>query len=276
MRNIISVDVEDYFHPSEVQASVRSERWDTLPSRVVPATQRTLELMARHDTVGTFFILGWVAERFPALVREIAAAGHEIACHSYWHRLVYELTPEQFREDTVRACDAIADACGTRPRAYRAPSYSITRKSWWALEVLAELGFTHDSSIYPIVHDRYGVPDFPREAQRIETPSGAILEVPVAAARLSARRVTPVGGGGYLRMLPYGYTAAGIRRLNEDDRIAACIYFHPWEIDDGQPRVAAGWLARLRTYAGLSGMEKKLDRLLAEFEFAGLAAVHPA
>jgi len=276
MRNVISVDVEDYFHPSEVQASVGSGQWDSLPSRVVPSTRRALELLARHNTVGTFFILGWVAERFPALVREIASAGHEIGCHSYSHRLVYELTPAQFREDTRRAAERIADACGVWPRSYRAPSYSITRASWWALDVLAGLGFTHDSSVYPIHHDRYGVPDFPRSAQLIDTPSGPILEVPVAAARLSAGRVAPVGGGGYLRLLPYRYTAAGIRRLNEKERIPACIYFHPWEIDPDQPRLANGLLARLRTYAGLSGMEAKINRLLSDFDFAGIASVHPA
>lgn len=276
MKNIISVDVEDYFHPSEVQGSsgVSPADWEKLPSRVEDATRRCLDLMARTRTHGTFFILGWVASRYPGLVREIAAAGHEIACHSFLHQLVYDLSPQQFREDTRQAVDAISNACGIAPRAYRAPSYSITKRSMWALEILAECGFTHDSSIYPIVHDRYGIPGYPRNAHAIATPSGTIIEVPVAAVKLSESRTTPVGGGGYLRLLPYAYTAAGIRRLNHQDGMPACIYFHPWEIDPHQPRLASGAIARLRTYLGLGSMERKLERLLGEFEFSTLAQVH--
>ncbi len=277
MRNVISVDVEDYFHPSEVQSAggLGVERWKTLPSRVEDSTRRCLDLLARGRTKGTFFILGWVAENYPGLVREIAAAGHEIACHSHLHRLVYDLSPAEFRQDTLRAVKAISDACGVTPKAYRAPSYSVVKRSMWALEVLVECGFTHDSSIYPIAHDRYGIPGFPRDARTIETASGPILEVPVAAVRLSKSHVAPVGGGGYLRLLPYAYTAAGIRRLNVEERLPACVYFHPWEIDPGQPRLAKGALSRMRTYWGLGSMEKKLDRLLAEFSFGTLEEVYP-
>jgi polysaccharide deacetylase family protein (PEP-CTERM system associated) len=276
MINVISVDVEDWFHPTEVQAGYGPEQWEALPSRVESATERTLALLERHSVRGTFFVLGWVAERFPGLVRRIAAAGHEIACHSYWHQLVYEIGPERFRSDTQRAVAAIAGACGCPPRAYRAPSYSITSQSMWALQILVELGFTHDSSIYPVAHDRYGIPGFPREARSLDTPSGPIVEVPVATARLSSSRVAPVGGGGYLRMLPYAYVAAGIRRLNHVDGIPACIYFHPWEIDPEPPRPTMAGIARLRTYMGLGGMERKLERLLGEFEFSALGEVFPA
>ncbi len=274
MRNVISVDVEDYFHPTEVHAVHAVDTWDTLPSRVADATHRALDLLARHDTKATMFVLGWVAKKFPSLIREIAAAGHEIACHSYYHRLVYELSPEEFRRDTKLALDAISDACGARPTAYRAPSYSIVKDSLWALEILVELGFTHDSSIYPVAHDRYGIPDSPRAPYSIETPAGPITEIPIAAVKLSASRVAPVGGGGYLRMLPYAYTAAGIRRLNEVDQLPACMYFHPWELDSAQPRIATGFVSNLRSYLGLSSMPAKLDRLLGEFEFSTIADVY--
>jgi len=274
MLNAISVDVEDYFHPSEIQASVDISRWSSLPARVEDATRRTLDLLCRHNTLATFFILGWVAERHPDLVRQIAAAGHQIGCHSYAHQLVYSLTPQQFREDTVRARRAIEDACGATPRAYRAPSYSVTRQSFWALEVLVECGFSMDSSIYPIAHDRYGIPGFSRFPTPIATPSGTILEVPVATVQLSPQRVAPVGGGGYLRLLPYRYTAAGLRRINRVDGQPACCYFHPWEIDPGQPRLTRGFVASARTYTGLAGMESKLDRLLSDFRFSTLQTVY--
>lgn len=273
--NAISIDVEDYFHPTELAASVPQGEWDAQPGRVLESTRMSLQLLDAAGVKATFFILGWVAERYPDLVAEIAAGGHEVACHSYWHRLVYDLTPDEFRRDTIRAVEAIERASGQRPLAYRAPSYSITKDSMWALEVLAELGFTHDSSIYPIVHDRYGIPGFPRIAQRLETPKGNIWEVPVATARLNANRIAPVGGGGYLRMLPYRYTAAGLRQINGEDGQPACIYFHPWEIDPHQPRLAKGWVARLRTYTGLAGMRHKLERLLREFRFAPLREIYP-
>jgi polysaccharide deacetylase family protein (PEP-CTERM system associated) len=184
------------------------------------------------------------------------------------------MTPKEFRRDTMRARAAIEDACGVTPRVYRAPSYSITQDSWWALEILVECGFTHDSSVYPIAHDRYGIPGFGRHAQRIETASGTITEIPVATVQISRKRVAPVGGGAYLRLLPYRYTSAGIRRLNVEEHQPACIYFHPWEIDPDQPRLASGRIARLRTYTGLAGMCEKLDRLLSEFLFSTLTAVH--
>jgi polysaccharide deacetylase family protein (PEP-CTERM system associated) len=276
MLNAITVDVEDYFHPTEIQAYVAAAEWHALPSRVEQTTMRVLELFARHETHGTFFVLGWVARRCPRLIREIAAQGHEIGCHSYAHRLVYELNPDQFRTDTIEAQGAISDACGLMPRIYRAPSYSITERSWWALDVLASCGFTHDSSVVPISHDRYGVPGFGRFAQVLTTSSGPLIEVPVATARISSNRISPVGGGAYLRLLPYRYTAAGIRSVNRHDERPACVYFHPWEIDEDQPRLAKKFLARIRTYTGLGGMYAKLDRLLSEFQFSTLGAVYPA
>lgn len=276
MLNAITVDVEDYFHPTEIQAYVTGDQWPALPSRVEQATMRVLDLFSHRQTQGTFFVLGWVARRFPALVREIASRGHEIGCHSYAHQLVYDLTPDQFRADTMDAQSAISDACGVVPRIYRAPSYSITKRCWWALDVLASCGFTHDSSIVPISHDRYGVPGFDRFAQVLATASGPMIEIPVATVRLSGSRIAPVGGGAYLRLLPYRYTAAGLRTVNTHEQRPACVYFHPWEIDEQQPRLAKGFLARVRTYAGLSGMYSKLDRLLSDFQFSTMGSVYPA
>ena len=273
--NILSIDVEEYFHPSEITKFVDQSEWEKLPSRLEHQVGSILDLLQAKKQCATFFILGWVAERHPNLVRTITGQGHEIGCHSHLHRLVYELTPGEFREDTRRAVAAIADSCGIAPRVYRAPSYSITRESFWALETLVECGFTHDSSIYPIPHDRYGIEGFERHAHVIHTPSGPILEVPIATVRLAGGHIAPIGGGGYLRMLPYRYTAAGIREVNRVERQPACIYFHPWEIDPEQPRLAKGRIARMRTYTGLRGMRGKLEHLLSEFRFSPLTVVHP-
>ena len=281
IRNLLTVDVEEYFHPTEVQDSLQQRDWDLLPSRIEPEINAVLELFGESGVKATFFILGWVARRRPHIVRQIVDAGHEVGCHSYAHQLVYRMTPAEFRQDTQWAVAAIADACGVTPTAYRAPSYSITRDSMWALETLTECGFTHDSSIYPIEHDRYGIRGFERHAHVIHTPSGPIHETPIATVLLPNGRVAPIGGGGYLRLLPYCYTAAGIRRLNAIERKPACVYFHPWEIDPGQPRLASGAIARLRTYTGMRGMRRKLERLLSDFSFAPLTGVreeveHPA
>ncbi len=274
MINALSVDLEEYFHPSELPSSTRPELWDAMPPRVPQQAGRILDLLERHRTKATFFVLGWVAERHPTLIRRIAEAGHEIGCHSYAHHLVYRLSPQAFRADTLRAVHAIADACGVWSRIYRAPSYSITTESFWALEILADCGFTHDSSIYPIAHDRCGIPGFGRHAQTVGTKAGPIYEIPIATVRVTRDRVAPVGGGGYLRLLPYRYVAAGIRRINIEEGQPACIYFHPWELDPEQPCLASGLLSRLRTYAGMNRMEAKVDRLLREFRFASLLSVH--
>lgn len=273
MLNALTIDLEEYFHPTEVQQFIPQEQWASLPSRIEYQTGLLLELLDRKNTKATFFVLGWVAEHHPALIRRIVGAGHEIGCHSYAHELIYRLTPESFREDTRRAIAVISDAAGVAPKAYRAPSYSITRQSFWALEVLAECGFRHDSSIYPIAHDRYGIPGSQRHAYVIDTPAGPITEVPVGTAQLSNGSIVPIGGGGYMRLLPYRYTAAGIRRVNLQEQKPVCIYLHPWEIDADQPRLASGRIARARTYFGLKRMLEKLERLLVEFEFAPFGKV---
>jgi polysaccharide deacetylase family protein (PEP-CTERM system associated) len=273
--NILSVDLEDYFHPTEVGRTVDPSAWDSFTPRVDEAASIVLDILAEARVKATFFILGWVAARRPALVRRIAEAGHELGCHSYSHSLVFSLSPQQFRRDTEMAADAIAQAAGIRPRAYRAPSFSITTRSLWALEVLLECGFHTDSSIYPVRHDRYGIPGHPFFPHRIHTGSGAILEVPPAAVPLGPRRNAPAGGGAYLRLLPYHYTAAAIRLLNQIHRSPACLYVHPWEFDAAQPRLASGAIARLRTYLGLRSMGLKLARLLREFAFGPIGRVCP-
>jgi polysaccharide deacetylase family protein (PEP-CTERM system associated) len=274
MTNALTVDVEEYFHPAEVQRLGSTNLWPSLQSRVEWEVDRVLELLDQHSVSATFFILGWVAERKPQVVRRILAQGHEIGCHSYAHELVYRMTPAQFRQDTLRAVAAIQNAAGVRPLAYRAPSYSITNRSLWALEILAECGFVYDSSIVPIPHDRYGIPGFSRAPRVVHTPSGEIFEIPVATARLANGAVIPVGGGAYLRLLPYRYTAAGIRQINQIEKRPACIYFHPWEMDPQQPRLAKGMISRLRTYAGLSRMGTKIGRLITDFSFSTVTAVY--
>jgi polysaccharide deacetylase family protein (PEP-CTERM system associated) len=274
--NLLTIDLEEYFHPTEVQRSLGMDRWPSLPSRVESQTEWVLDLLERHSVRATFFVLGWVAERHPSLIRRIAAAGHELGCHSYAHQLVYDLTAEEFREDTVRALDAIAQASGVAARAYRAPSYSITARSMWALEILVECGIVCDSSIYPIAHDRYGIPGFARHAHTLETPSGEILEIPIATCQLAHGALAPVGGGAYLRLLPYRYTAAGIRRVNGSEHQPACIYFHPWETDPDHPRLAQGFASRVRTYTGIRGMPRKLERLVSDFRFAALDSLYPS
>jgi len=259
---------------------VSRDQWSSYASRVESSTHRLLDLFDETGARGTFFILGWVAERYPALVREIVTRGHEPACHSYWHRLVYALTPEAFREDTKRSKGLIEDAAGTAVFGYRAPSYSITAKSLWALDVLAESGFTYDSSIFPIRHDVYGMPDAPRGPFRVQTRCGEITEYPLTTFRLPwARQNMPVGGGGYLRILPVWYTRFGVARALGDG-LPLIVYVHPWEIDATQPRIAASLKSRLRHYTNLNRTEGRLRALLREraftsFRDGGLAASAP-
>jgi polysaccharide deacetylase family protein (PEP-CTERM system associated) len=274
MRNALTVDVEEYFHPSEIQLEVSPDTWGSLPSRVEANVDQTLEMLSRYGVSATFFILGWVAERHPAMVRSIASQGHEIGCHSYAHQLVYSLNPAAFRADTQRAAAAIADACGVQARVYRAPSYSINGRCLWAMEILIECGFDSDSSVVPVQHDRYGLPGFPRHMTVVETPSGCIREIPPGTVDLGNGIIAPVGGGGYLRLLPYRYTAAGIRHVNRVESEPVCVYFHPWELDAGQPRLASGLISRLRTYSGLKGMQAKISRLMQEFEFSTMRSVY--
>ena len=273
-RNVISVDVEDYFHAEIFSGVVDRNQWDAYSSRVDMNTRRLLELFANLNIHATFFVLGWVAERFPALVREIAAQGHELACHSYWHRLIYNLDREEFRKDTHRAKDVIEQIAGQAIYGYRAPTYSVIDRSVWALDILSELGFTYDSSIFPIHHDRYGMPDAPRAPFRFRTSAGTMTEFPITTFRLAGRNM-PVGGGGYLRLLPRLYTRMGLAKAHSEG-VPAVVYIHPWEIDPEQPRLPVGFKSRIRHYANLSSTFDRLRCVLqrgnyTSFRESGLA-----
>jgi polysaccharide deacetylase family protein (PEP-CTERM system associated) len=272
--NVASVDVEDYFHAEIFSDVVERDAWSNYTSRVEVNTRRLLEVLARLNVHATFFILGWVAERFPALVREIAAGGHELGCHSYWHRLIYKLDPAEFREDTHRAKSVIEQISGEPVRGYRAPTYSVVDRSAWALEVLAELGFSYDSSIFPIRHDRYGMPDAPRAPFHFQTPSGPMTEFPITTFRIAGHNF-PVGGGGYLRLLPWFYTQIGVQRAKHEG-LPIVTYIHPWEIDPEQPRLTGRLTSRLRHYANLSRTLDRFQNLLqsgtfTSFRESGLA-----
>jgi polysaccharide deacetylase family protein (PEP-CTERM system associated) len=264
--NALTVDVEDYFHVTAFEGRVTRREWDLYPSRVVANTQRLLRLLERHDVRATFFVLGWVGQRFPALVREIAVAGHEVGCHSYWHRQIYRMTPDEFREDCRLARDVLEDASGVPVTAYRAPSWSITRKSLWALPILAEEGFRSDSSIFPIYHDRYGIPEARAFPYRIESDGGPIWEFPPSVYRFVALNL-PVSGGGYFRVYPGRMTAYFIGEINRRFGQPFMFYVHPWELDPAQPRVPAPLRVRWRHYINLAATEAKLAWLLGRFRF---------
>jgi polysaccharide deacetylase family protein (PEP-CTERM system associated) len=267
--NALTVDVEDYFHVSGFEKCVERRQWDDFPPRVAGSTQRILDCLAQTGVRGTFFVLGWVAQRQPALVRRIRSLGHEVACHGHWHRLIYQQTPQQFRADLRRARAAVEDAGGGVVRAYRAPSFSITRTSLWALDVLIEEGFTLDSSIYPIHHDRYGLPGTPLQPHQIERPGGSLWEFPPPVWRF-LRYPLPVGGGGYFRLYPHALTRHALRRINAAGRPFA-VYLHPWELDPDQPRLRPGWLRAFRHYVNLHRTEPRLVALLRDFRFGTLS-----
>jgi polysaccharide deacetylase family protein (PEP-CTERM system associated) len=269
MLNALTIDVEDYYHVSGFDRCVSRAQWETLPARVGDNTNRVLDLLAEAGVRGTFFILGWVAERQPSLVRAIHAAGHEIGCHSYAHRLIYEQTPKQFRVDLRLARLVLEDIIGERICSYRAPSFSITKKSEWALDILLEEGFLFDSSIYPTHHDRYGIADSPLHPHRIERAGGCIWEFPPPVWRLM-RYPLPVGGGGYFRLYPYGMTRRGLEAINAANRPFA-VYLHPWEFDPEQPRLRPGAMRAFRHYVGLRNTEHRLIRLLKDFRFATMS-----
>ena len=267
--NAMTVDVEDYFQVSAFDDVVPRERWSEFPSRVTVNTTKLLDIFAQHSVLATFFVLGWVAERFPELVRQISAAGHELASHGYGHRLVYSQTPAEFREDVRRAKGLIEDLSGRAVSGYRAPSYSITSRSLWALDVLIEEGYLYDASIFPIRHDRYGIPDAPRHRHVLDRAAGRLAEAPPSTVRLGSVNL-PIAGGGYFRILPYWWSRWGIARLNQREGEPAVFYLHPWEIDPEQPRLEASALSRFRHYRNLRHTEGRLRRLLADFPFSQL------
>jgi polysaccharide deacetylase family protein (PEP-CTERM system associated) len=267
--NIFSVDVEDYFHASALSAGVRSRGLENLEHRVLNNTHRILQILSDRSVHGTFFVLGWVAERYANLVREIQSEGHEIACHGYSHSVIYKQTPELFRDETQRARKLLEDITGAPVVGYRAASFSITKDTLWALDVLAETGFLYDSSIFPVHHDRYGIPDAQLEPHVLHLPNGgSLVEVPMTVTKLGSLSI-PVSGGGYFRLYPYWLSRKAARKVNAAGR-PWVFYVHPWEVDPGQPRLDVSWFSRFRHYNNLHKTESRLRRLLADFRFESM------
>ena len=263
--NAMSVDVEDYFQVSAFESHIDRADWDALPCRVERNTDRILQLFADHDVHATFFTLGWVAERYPRLLQRMVEGGHEVASHGYSHVRVTNQSPQEFRADVVRTKALLEDVGGQEVRGYRAASYSIGAANLWALDVLAETGHRYSSSIYPIRHDLYGMPEAPRFA--FQANGGDMLEVPVTTVELFQRNF-PCGGGGYFRLLPYALSRWAMRRVNEHDGQSCVFYFHPWELDPEQPRQQGlGFKTRFRHYLNLRRMELRLAQLLRDFRW---------
>jgi polysaccharide deacetylase family protein (PEP-CTERM system associated) len=264
--HVLSVDLEDYFHVEAFAGMVSRESWNSYPCRVVDNCRRLLDIFDRYGVTATFFTLGWVAHRFPSIVREIQERKHELACHSFWHRRVDSLTPSEFRSDTRQACDAIEQAASVRVRGYRAPTWSISRGSLWAFDILGEEGFEYDSSIYPIHHDLYGIPGASRFPYAHVCGGGqALIEFPPATARIAGMNF-PAAGGGYLRIFPLAYTSWVFRQFEQAGR-SLVLYLHPWEIDPEQPRMRGPFKSRFRHYTNLHRTEARLHSLLRRYRF---------
>jgi polysaccharide deacetylase family protein (PEP-CTERM system associated) len=269
--NAMTVDVEDYFHVRAFANVLDRGAWDSLPVRVEANTNRMLEIFATKGVSATFFVLGWVAERFPHLVRSLAVSGHEIASHGYAHQNIDCQSPDEFRNDIRRAKSMLEDISGTAVLGYRAPTFSIGPKTWWAYDVLAQEGYAYSSSLYPIAHDLYGMPNAPRRPfQPIAAP---LLEIPMTTVRYGKRNF-PASGGGYFRLLPYRLSRSALARVNRKEGVPCIFYCHPWEIDPGQPRVTgAGLKSRLRHYTNLGVMENRICRLLDDFSWGRMDEV---
>ena len=267
MLNAFSVDVEDYFQVGAFERAIPRDTWEGFQPRVERNTQRLLELCEKHQVRGTFFVLGWVAERWPQMVRAIRDAGHELGTHGQDHRRVTTLNPREFREDVRRSKRTIEDVAGVEVIGYRAPNYSIVRETLWAVDVLSEEGFQYDSSIFPIRHDHYGIPDFPRFPRPVKTGNGSALqEFPISTVRFAGMNL-PFVGGGYLRQFPMQFIRWGMRHLNQRERRPAIVYVHPWELDPEQPVQPVGVLTRLRHYRNLDRTEDRLATLFSEYAF---------
>lgn len=262
--NALTIDVEDYFQVSALAPHIERASWDSLPCRVERNVERLLQLLSESESRATFFTLGWIAERYPALVREIVAAGHELASHGQSHLRASEQSREAFRADVESARKKLEDLGGVAVRGYRAPSFSIGHSNLWAFDCLKAAGYAYSSSVYPVRHDHYGMPDAPRFAYRAHN---GLLELPITTTRLLSRNL-PAGGGGYFRLLPYRASRWAIARVNRIDREPAIFYFHPWEIDPHQPRIkGVSAKTRFRHYLNLHRTESRLRRLLSDFRW---------
>lgn len=265
--NAMTIDVEDYFHVSAFTNNVDREKWGNYESRVERNTRRILEIFEQKDLKATFFVLGWVAEKYPQVIREVYEYGHEVACHGYSHQLVYNQTEKVFREETFKAKQILEDIIQAPVYGYRAASYSITADSLWALDVLADAGFEYDSSIFPIHHDRYGIPGAQVWPHILTTPNGStIKEFPLSTAQYMGYKI-PVAGGGYFRLFPYKFIKMGLTKINKHNRKPFVFYLHPWEMDPEQPRISASPLSRFRHYNNLEKCEHRLRKLISDFKF---------
>jgi len=264
--NAFTVDVEDYYQVSAFEKDLSRDKWDAMPSRVSQNTEAVLQLLDDQGVKGTFFVLGMVAEKHKRLVEQIAVEGHEVACHGYSHKLIYKQDIGEFREETLKAKSILEDIVQKPVLGYRAASYSITNKSLWALDVLVDAGFTYDSSIFPVYHDRYGIPDCAELPHVITSPSGGTLvEFPLSIYKIMKYKL-PVSGGGYFRLYPYGFTRFALSSLNKQQK-PFIFYVHPWEIDPDQPKITTNMLSRFRHYNNLSKCADRLKSLLKDFNF---------
>ena len=271
MKHALSFDVEEFFQVANLRANFAPEQWDQVPSRLDVGMRVVLDALARHEARATFFFLGWVAERRPDLVRACLAAGHEVASHGYEHKFLDELGETGLDGDLERTERALAAAGAERPIGFRASTFTLTRKTWWAFDVLARRGYRYDSSVHPVHHPTYGVPDFEPGISVVRSSAGEIVEFPVATVRFLGRNL-PVGGGGYFRLLPLAVTRAAIAALERHGRPAA-LYLHPWEFDPGQPRQKTSAWKSFRHYLNLGRTLPRLEALLARFRFTSLRAV---
>lgn len=270
-QNAFTVDVEDFYQVSAFENFIPRSDWENYPQRILESLPRLLDLTAEHSVHGTFFILGWQAEKHPELVQNIAHAGHEIGFHSFSHSLIYNMTPDALRDELRRGKKLLEDITGQKVEAFRAPSFSITKKSLWALDVLTEEGFRYDSSIFPIYHDRYGIPDAPREIHPLRTSCGTLWEFPPSAAAMGSVNL-PVSGGGYFRLYPYAFTRHFLTKINALEKRPFIFYVHPWEVDPEQPRLPFGSRAtQFRHRVGLGRNLAKLHKLLRDFSFCTLS-----
>jgi polysaccharide deacetylase family protein (PEP-CTERM system associated) len=268
LHHIFTVDVEEYFQVGVFDDVISRDRWDEMPSRVDASVDLLLEMLARHEATGTFFTLGWLADRRPGLVRRIVDAGHELASHGWWHRRVTSLTPEEFRRDVRDSRALLEDVSGTAVLGYRAPNFSITPACEWAFDVLVEEGYRYDSSVFPIRRPGYGYPDAPPVPYLIKRPAGTICELPLATTQFAGVRF-PAAGGAYLRHLPMALTERAFREFGASG-IPGTFYIHPWEIDPAQPRIAGSLASRIRHYSGLNRTAPRLERLLSTFRFTSV------
>ncbi len=265
--NALSIDVEEYFQVAAFNGDAPYDKWDSYEPRVHSATEKVLSILARHDTKATFFLVGWVAKKHPGIVKAIQKEGHEIACHSYDHREISEKSPDAFREDLRLAKSIVEDISGEPMRGYRAPTFSIKPDTLWALDILIEEGFQYDSSVFPIRHDRYGMPNAERFPNVIRRNNGyRILEFPMSTVRLMGMNL-PFAGGGYMRLLPLNFVSWAIDRINQQGQ-PVIVYVHPWEFDVDQPRIPASPVAKFRHYHNIATLPTKFERLLSRHKFA--------